>query len=108
MPSNSDQWLSAACGSRNQSSNLIASIARGCRWLHELTNDAKATAESIAKREGRSARKVNMTISLAFLAPDLVIAAIEGQRLHGMGVTCLADPLATWSPRQKALQQTFA
>jgi hypothetical protein len=31
--------------------------------------------EAIAKREGCSARKVNMTISLAFLAPGLVNAA---------------------------------
>ena len=68
---------------------LVASIARGRRWLNELTTDAKATAESIAKREGCSARKVNMTVSLAFLAPNLVRAAIEGRLPHGMGVTRL-------------------
>ena len=51
---------------------LVASIARGRRWLDELTSDAAASAESIAKRERCSMRKVNMTISLAFLAPDLV------------------------------------
>ena len=50
---------------------LVASIARGRRWLTELTSDATATAETIAEREGCSVRKVNMTISLAFLAPDL-------------------------------------
>ena len=38
-------------------------------------------------REGCSVRKINMTISLAFLAPDLVKAAIEGRLPHGMGVT---------------------
>jgi site-specific DNA recombinase len=55
---------------------LVASIARGRRWLDELTTDSIANVEGIAKREGCSARKVNMTISLAFLAPDLVKAAI--------------------------------
>jgi hypothetical protein len=54
--------------------------------------DAKATAESIAKREGFSARKVNMMISLAFLAPDLVRAAIEGQLPHGMGEMTMNHP----------------
>jgi hypothetical protein len=58
---------------------LIASIARGRRWLNELVVDANADVERIAKREGCSVRQVNMTISLAFLAPDLVKAAIEGR-----------------------------
>ena len=65
---------------------LIASIARGRRWLNELIADPKANAESVATRDGCSVRKVNMTISLAFLAPDLVKAAIEGRLPHGMGV----------------------
>jgi site-specific DNA recombinase len=55
---------------------LVASIARGRRWLGELIADPTANTESIAGREGCSVRKVNMTISLAFLAPDLVKAAI--------------------------------
>src|SRR5215510_3432204 len=62
---------------------LISSIARGRRWLNELITDPKANAESIATRDGCSVRKVNMTISLAFLAPDLVKAAIEGRLSHG-------------------------
>jgi hypothetical protein len=40
---------------------LVASIARGRRWLDELLADANANAESIAKRERCSIRKVNMT-----------------------------------------------
>ena len=78
---------------------LIASIARGRRWLDELVRDPTATSESIAKRESCSVRKVNMTISLAFLAPDLVRAAIEGRLPHGMGVARLIDLPAEW-PRQ--------
>jgi site-specific DNA recombinase len=42
---------------------------------------------------------VNMTISLAFLAPVLVGAAIERRLPHGMGVARLADLPAEW-PRQ--------
>jgi site-specific DNA recombinase len=78
---------------------LIASIARGRRWLDELIENPTATSESIAKRESCSPRKVNMTISLAFLAPDLVKAAIEGRLPHGMGVARLADLPVEW-PRQ--------
>jgi hypothetical protein len=37
-----------------------------------------------------------MTISLAFLAPDLVKAAIDGRLPHGMGVVWLSDMPAEW------------
>ena len=81
---------------------LVASIARGRRWLNELIADAKANVESIAKRERCSVRQVNMTISLAFLAPALVKAAIEGRLPRGMGVTRLRDAPIEWS-RQHAM-----
>jgi site-specific DNA recombinase len=80
----------------------VASIARGRRWLDELLADANANAESIAKRERCSVRQVNMTISLAFLAPDLVQAAIEGRLPRGIGVTRLRDAPVEWS-RQHAM-----
>jgi hypothetical protein len=47
--------------------------------------EANALTDRIASREGCSVRKVNMTISLAFLAPDLVKAAIDGRLPYGMG-----------------------
>jgi hypothetical protein len=40
-----------------------------------------------------------MTISLAFLAPPLVQAAVEGHLPHGIGVARLIDAPAEW-PRQ--------
>jgi site-specific DNA recombinase len=82
---------------------LVAAIARGRRWLAELIADPTASAESIAKRENCSARKVNMTISLAFLAPDLVKAAIDGRLPHGMGVARLTDLPAEWSRQHQML-----
>jgi len=82
---------------------LISSIARGRRWLNELITDPTANAESIAMRDSCSVRKVNMTISLVFLAPDLVKAAIEGRLPHGMGVVRLADLPAEWSRQHQML-----
>jgi hypothetical protein len=82
---------------------LVASIARGRRWLDELATDVTATAERIAKREACSVRKVNMTISLAFLAPDLIKAAIDGRLPHGMGFARLADLPAEWSKQRQIL-----
>jgi site-specific DNA recombinase len=82
---------------------LVASIARGRRWLNKLIADPTANAESIVKREDCAARKVNMTISLAFVALDLVKAAIDGRLPHGMGVARLSDPPVKWSRQRQTL-----
>ena len=47
-----------------------------------------------------------MTISLAFLAPDLVRAAIEGRLPHGMGVARLCDLPSEWSRQHHMLGLT--
>ena len=80
---------------------LVASIARGRCWLDEIVAGA-VTVEQIAAREQCSIRHVNMTISLAFLAPMLVQAAVEGRLPRGIGVTRLRDAPAEWS-RQFAM-----
>ena len=82
---------------------LVAAIARGRRWLDELTNDPSVTTESLAQRENCSIRKINMTISLAFLAPDLVKAAIDGRLPHGMGIARLIDLPAEWPKQHEML-----
>ena len=82
---------------------LVVSIARGRARLDEMITDPKSTTESIAKRERCSPRKINKTISLAFLAPDLVKAAIEGKLPDGMGVARLFDLPALWSRQRQVL-----
>jgi DNA invertase Pin-like site-specific DNA recombinase len=81
---------------------LVASIARGRRWLDEIVAGTVSSVEQIAARDKCSIRQVNMTISLAFLAPDLVKAAVEGRLPRGIGVTRLRDAPAEWS-RQYAM-----
>jgi hypothetical protein len=44
-----------------------------------------------------------MTISLAFPAPDLVKAAIDGRLPHGTGVARLTDLPAEWSRQYQML-----
>ena len=60
-------------------------------------------AEQIAAREQCSVRHVNMTISLAFLAPDLVRAAVEGRLPRGINIARLRDAPAEWSRQFDAL-----
>ena len=71
-----------------------------------MAEPATTTVKAIAQREGCSLRKVNMTISLAFLAPDLVKAAIEGRLPYGMGVTRLCELPPEWSRQYRVLGLT--
>ena len=59
--------------------------------------------EQIALREQCSVRHVNMTISLAFLAPRLVRAAVEGRLPRGINIERLRDAPAQWSRQFEAL-----
>ena len=65
---------------------LVTAIARGRRWLDEIISGSVPSAEQIASRERCSVRHVNMTISLAFLAPKLVSAAVEGRLARGINI----------------------
>jgi site-specific DNA recombinase len=71
--------------------------------VSELVTGAITDIEAIAVRERCSARKVNMTISLAFVAPALVQAAIEGRLPRGIGIARLSDPTAEWSRQHQEL-----
>jgi site-specific DNA recombinase len=44
-----------------------------------------------------------MTISLAFLAPTLVQAAVDGRLPRGIGVAVLRDAPAEWSKQHAML-----
>jgi site-specific DNA recombinase len=71
---------------------MLYSIARARSWVEGLTTGEVISFEQIAAIEGCSARSVRMTISLAFLSPDIITAAIEGTLPHGSGVSTLFDP----------------
>ena len=81
---------------------LVSAIARGRQWLSEIETGA-ATIDGIAAREACSKRHVSMTISLAFLAPSLVKAAVDGRLPRGIGVARLFDAPVAWSRQQQML-----
>jgi site-specific DNA recombinase len=83
--------------------NLVSAIARGRRWLEEVVSGSITEAEQIAARERCSVRQVNMTISLAFLAPSLVRAAVQGRLPRGIGIERLRDAAAEWTLQFEAL-----
>ena len=83
--------------------NLVSAIARGRRWLEEVVSGSITQAEQIAAREKCSVRQVNMTISLAFLAPSLVRAAVKSRLPRGIGIERLRDAPTEWAEQFEAL-----
>ena len=82
---------------------LVSAIARGRRWLDDVVSGRVTTVTQLCAREKCSVRQVNMTISLAFLGPNLVKAAVEGRLPRGIGIERLRDPPTEWGRQFDAL-----
>jgi len=82
---------------------LIEAISQAHRWLDKLLSDPNETVEAIASRVGKTERSIRMTLSLAFLAPDIVKAAIDGRLPRGLGLKRLVDLPMAWSDQWRAL-----
>ena len=76
---------------------LVIAIAKGRRWLDALMAGTVTNVEQIAVTENCTVRQINMTISLAFLAPNLVQAAVDRRLPRGVGIANLRDAPAEWS-----------
>ena len=81
---------------------LVASIAQGRLWLDQLITGA-TDIDGIARRERRSTRGVKLTISLAFLSPRIVNAAISGSLPRRISMTRLFDLPASWRLQHEML-----
>ena len=89
---------------RTKARGVLIDALRGAhRWLDELTTNSSHTIESIAAREKKTERSIRLTMSLAFLSPALVKAAIDGRLPRGFGVKRLMDLPMAWSDQWSAL-----
>jgi len=100
MPTNSTPLQPIRSDARER---LLKAIARGRAWLNELVSGTVTDTTEIAIRERCSVRSVTMTVSLAFLAPSLVKAVLEGTLPRGVGYARLCDLPAEWPRQYRAL-----
>ena len=82
---------------------LVAALVDAHHWLDELLSDPLETVELLASREGKTERSIRMTLSLAFLAPDIVKAAIEERLPRGYGLKRLVDMPMAWPDQWRSL-----
>jgi len=82
---------------------LLRALAQGRLWLNELLTGKVPDTETIAAREDRSKRSVQMTMSLAFVAPDIIEAAVAGRLPNGIGIMRLVDLPPNWAMQRRRL-----
>ena len=97
-------WTGALPNNRNSKRAILIDALRDAhRWLDKLLSDSRLTLESLASREDKSERSIRMTLSLAFLAPEIVKAAVEGRLPRGFGLKRLVDLPMAWPDQWRAL-----
>ena len=83
--------------------NLLRALAKGRAMLQEIVRADHVDLDAIARREGRSERSIRATLSLAFLDPRLVRAAIDGSLPRGINAKHLVDLPPHWPDQWQAL-----
>jgi hypothetical protein len=75
---------------------LIEAIAKARQWVQELVSGQVMSTAQIATRERCSERAVRMTLTLAFLPPQVIEAAAMGQLPDHLGSTVLVNLPIEW------------
>ena len=88
---------------REEQHNLLRALAQGRALLHEILRADTVDMAAIARRENRSERSIRATLSLAFVDPKLVRAAIHGTLPRGFGAKRLIDLPPHWPDQWQVL-----
>ena len=81
---------------------LIVAIASARRWSSEILS-GNVDLEDLARREQCSERRLRLLLPLAFLAPVIVKAAVEGRLPQGLTTTQLSNLPSDWSQQRSQL-----
>jgi len=81
---------------------LIDTLAQAHQWLEQLLSGEVSSLRMIAAAVGKSERYVSKVIRVAFLAPDLVEAVLEGRLPARLTVAELTDDLPwDWNEQRR-------
>lgn len=85
---------------------LVDTLARAMNWLARLTSENNITMAELARQDGIDDGEISRVLPLAFLAPDIVGAIVQGRQPVSLMVTHLKrlKPLPTsWVEQRRVL-----
>lgn len=71
---------------------MIKVIARAFRWQRLLNEGAYTSMDALANAEKISPSYISRTVRLAYLAPDIVVAIVEGRHPAHLTMKSLLEP----------------
>ena len=90
---------------RQTDDTLVKALARAFRWKRMLESGEFATISDLAKRDGIAAPYLTRLFRLAFLAPDVVEAILEGRHPKGVTLQSLRGQLPDeWTSQREWLR----
>lgn len=94
----------------NPDPTLIKALIKANAWLDRLFTDERCTISKIANAEGVTGRYIRRLLELAFLAPDIVEAILDGRQPADISTEWLvrhADLPLGWREQRQALGLTL-
>ena len=82
---------------------ILAGIAQGRAWFAQFTTGKVSDIATLARHNDRSEKSIRSLLSLSFLAPDIVDAAISNRLPRGLSISDLTDLPADWSEQRRQL-----
>jgi hypothetical protein len=80
---------------------LLKALARAHSWVARLLSGEASSIRAIAQAEGLTRRYVARIVPLAFLAPDITEAILEGSQPQDLTAAKLCQPLPLAWPEQR-------
>jgi hypothetical protein len=77
---------------RGADNTLVKALARGFRWKRMLESGEFATITELAEREGLTLSFVTRGLRLTLLAPDIVVAILNGKQDQWLTLASTTKP----------------
>ena len=81
--------ITTGTGETNRDADLIAMIADARRWMAALQTGEAVSVDALTKSEGKANGVISKMLPLAFLAPDITDAILQGEQPRSLTATHL-------------------
>ena len=80
---------------------ILTGVAQGRSWFAQFTSGKVPDIATLTHHNDHSEKPVRSLLSLAFLAPDMVDAAITNRLPRGLGISDLTNLPADWTEQRR-------